>query len=133
VPRRRRRLLSALQFFPRGGSSHVARALALELPSHGWDVTVVSGSRTDLEALGDAARFYAGLDVHPVSFDEALASPDPLDPPSGAAPMHPSYEDRPDAPDRVFAALDDGMRRQVTAWARALTAVGAAGLTLHLT
>lgn len=131
---RRRRLLSALQFFPRGGSSHVARALALELPSHGWDVTVVSGSRTDLEAFGDAARFYAGLDVHPVSFDEALASPDPLDPPPGAAPMHPSYEDRPDAPDRVFAALDDhAYERQVTAWARALAAVGAADAdALHL-
>ena len=133
VPRRRR-LLSALQFFPRGGSSHVARALALELPSCGWDVTVVSGSRTDLEAFGDAARFYAGLDVHPVSFDEALASPDPLDPPPGAAPMHPSYEDRPDAPDRVFAALDDeAYERQVTAWARALAAAGAADAdALHL-
>jgi glycosyltransferase involved in cell wall biosynthesis len=133
VPRPRR-LLSALQFFPRGGSSHVARALALELPSHGWDVTVVSGSRTDLEAFGNAARFYAGLDVHPVSFDEALASPDPLDPPPGAAPMHPSYEDRPGAPDRVFAALDDdAYERQVTAWASALTTVGAAGFdAMHL-
>ncbi len=133
VPRRRR-LLSAIQFFPRGGSSHVARALALELPPYGWDVTVVSGSRTDLEAFGDAARFYAGLDVHPVSFDEALASPDPLDPPPGAAPMHPSYEDRPDAPDRVFAALDDdAYERQVTAWARALAAAGAADAdALHL-
>jgi len=133
VPRRRR-LLSALQFFPRGGSSHVARALALELPSHGWDVTVVSGSRTDLEAFGDASRFYAGVDVHPVSFDEALASPDPLDPPPGAAPMHPSYEDRPDAPDRVFAALDDdAYERQVTAWARALAAAGVADAdALHL-
>jgi glycosyltransferase involved in cell wall biosynthesis len=133
VPRRRR-LLSALQFFPRGGSSHVARALALELSSHGWDVTVVSGSRTDLEAFGDAARFYIGLDVHPVSFDEALASPDPLDPPRGAAPMHPSYEDRADAPDRVFAALDDdAYERQVTAWARALAAAGAADAdALHL-
>ena len=131
---RRRRLLSALQFFPRGGSSHVARALALELPSHGWDVTVVSGSRTDLDAFGDAARFYAGLDVHPVSFNEALASPDPLDPPPGTAPMHPSYEDRPGAPDRVFAALDDhAYERQVTAWARALSAAGAADAdALHL-
>ena len=131
---RRRRLLSALQFFPRGGSSHVARALALELPSNGWDVTVVSGSRTDLDAFGDAARFYAGLDVQPVSFDEALASRDPLDPPPGAAPMHPSYEDRPDAPDRVFAALDDhAYERQVTAWARALSAAGAADAdALHL-
>ena len=131
---RRRRLLSALQFFPRGGSSHVARALALELPAYGWDVTVVSGSRTDLEAFGDAASFYAGLEVHPVSFDEALASPDPLDPPPGAAPMHPSFEDRPGAPDRVFAALDDdAYERQVTAWARALAAAGAADAdALHL-
>jgi glycosyltransferase involved in cell wall biosynthesis len=130
----RRRLLSALQFFPRGGSSHVARALARELPWHGWDVTVVSGSRRDLEGVGDAARFYAGLDVHPVSFDEALASPDPLDPPRGYAPMQPSYEDRPGALDRVFAMLDDdAYERQVAAWARALTAVGAAGFdALHL-
>jgi len=131
---RRRRLLSALQFFPRGGSSHVARALAAELPAYGWDVTVVSGSRTDVGMFGDAARFYAGLDVYPVSFDVALASANPLDPPPGSAPMHPSYEDRPDAPDRVFAALDDdAYERQVTAWVRALTAAGAARAdALHL-
>jgi glycosyltransferase involved in cell wall biosynthesis len=130
----RRRLLSALQFFPRGGSSHVARALAGELPAHGWDVTLVSGSRSDLEDFGDAGRFYAGLDVHAVSFDEALASPNPFDPPPGFAPMQPSYEDRPGAPDRIFAMLDDhDYERQVAAWARALTAVGAAGFdALHL-
>jgi glycosyltransferase involved in cell wall biosynthesis len=129
-----RRLVSALQFFPRGGSSHVARALAQELPALGWDVTFVTGSRSDLGELGDAGRFYAGLDVHPVSFDAALQSPDPLDPPPGAAPMHPSYEDRPGAPDRVFAALDDAaFERQVAAWARALAAVHAADAdVLHL-
>ena len=131
---RRRRLLSALQFFPRGGSSHVARALAQELPAYGWDVTVVSGSRTDLGTFGDAGRFYAGLDVHPVSFDDALAAADPLDPPAGAVPLHPSYEDRRGAPDRVFAALDDdAYERQVTAWAQVLTAAGAAEAdALHL-
>jgi glycosyltransferase involved in cell wall biosynthesis len=130
----RRRVLTALQFYPRGGSSHVARALARELPSHGWDVTVVSGSRTDLGVLGDASQFYAGLDVRPVSFDEALAAPDPLDPPPGCAPMHPSYEDRPGAPDVVFATLDDdACERQVRAWARALSAAGAAHAdALHL-
>ena len=130
----RRRLLSAVQFFPRGGSSHVARALAGELPAHGWDVTLLSGSRSDLEDFGDAARFYAGLDVHPVSFDAALASPDPLDPPPGAAPIQPSYEDRPGAPDPIFAGLDDrAYERQVAAWARALTEVGVAGFdALHL-
>ncbi len=130
----RRRLVSAIQFFPRGGSSQVERALALELPSHGWDVTVVSGSRTDLDGFGDADRFYAGLDVHAVSFDAALASPDPLHPEPGVAPMHPSYEDRRGAPDRVFAALDDQAHdRQVAAWARVLTEVGAADAdALHL-
>ena len=99
-------MLSALMFFPRGGSAHVARALARELPAHGCDVTVVSGS---LAGHGDAERFYAGLDVHAVRFDR------------GDAPMHPSYEDRPDAPDRVFAALDDdAYEAHVAAWSRAL-------------
>ncbi len=130
----RRRVLAALQFFPRGGSSHVARALALHLPSHRWDVTLVAGSRTDLGSFGDATRFYPGLDIRPVSFDEALRSADPLRPPRGAAPMQPSYEDRADAPDRVFASLDDdAFERQVRAWANALSAAGAAAAdVLHL-
>jgi glycosyltransferase involved in cell wall biosynthesis len=128
------RVLSALQFFPRGGSAHVARALARELPGHGWQVTVLSGSRSDLGEHADARRFYAGLDVRAVDFDAALRAPDPLDPPAPAAPMHPSYEDRPDAPDPVFAALDDGAyERQVAAWARALDDAGARGASvLHL-
>jgi glycosyltransferase involved in cell wall biosynthesis len=93
-------------FFPRGGSAHVARALARELPAHGCDVTVVSGS---LAGRGDAERFYEGCDVHAVRFDR------------GDAPMHPSYEDRADAPDRVFAALDDdAYEAHVAAWSRAL-------------
>jgi glycosyltransferase involved in cell wall biosynthesis len=106
-------------FFPRGGSAHVARALARELPAHGCDVTIVSGS---LAGRGDAERFYEGCDVHAVRFDR------------GDAPMHPSYEDRPDAPDRVFAALDDeAYEAHVTAWSRALAEAGAAAAdVLHL-
>ena len=45
-------------FFPRGGSSHVARALAHALPAHGWDVTVVSGSLPG--GRGDAAPLLRG-------------------------------------------------------------------------
>ncbi|HYF27256.1 MAG TPA: glycosyltransferase family 4 protein [Baekduia sp.] len=105
------RVLSGLQFFPRGGSAHVARSLARELPAHGWDVTVVSGS---LPPHGDAAAFYRGLDIHPVRF-------------GADAPMHPSYEDRPGAPDPVFASVDQGtFERHVGAWARALHTAGAA-------
>ncbi|HEX6743533.1 MAG TPA: glycosyltransferase family 4 protein [Solirubrobacteraceae bacterium] len=113
------RVLSALMFFPRGGSAHVARALARELPAHGCDVTVVSGS---LPGLGDAEHFYAGCDVHAVRFDR------------GDAPMHPSYEDRADAPDRVFAALDDdAYEAHVAAWSRALEEAGAPDAdVLHL-
>jgi glycosyltransferase involved in cell wall biosynthesis len=128
------RVLSASMFFPRGGSAHVLRALAARLPDEGWDVTVLSGSRRDCGGHGDASRFYRGLDVHEVDFSDALAAPDPLDPPGSAPPMHPSFEDRRDAPDRVFAALDDrACRRQVDAWARALDAAGAAEAdVLHL-
>ena len=106
-------------FFPRGGSAHVARALAHALPAHGWDVTVVSGS---LPGHGDARAFYAGLDVRPVDFAR------------GDAPMHPSYEDRPGAPDPVFAAVDDTVyERHVEAWSRALRGADAAGAdVLHL-
>jgi glycosyltransferase involved in cell wall biosynthesis len=108
-------------FFPRGGSAHVARALAEALPAHGWDVTVLSGSIGG-GGIGDAERFYAGLDVHTVDFG------------AGEAPMHPSYEDRPGAPDPVFASLDDAAHEaHVEAWGAALDRVGARGFdVLHL-
>src|SRR4051794_7936238 len=108
-------------FFPRGGSAHVARALATELPAHGWDVTILSGSLGG-GGVRDAERFYAGLDVHAVDFA------------AGDAPMHPSFEDRPGAPDPVFAAVDDAAyERHVAAWSAALERVGAASFdVLHL-
>ena len=104
------RVLSGLIFFPRGGSAHVARSLGCELPAHGWDVTILSGSA---EGHGDARRFYRGLDPQVVDFD------------APGVPMHPSYEDRPDAPDPVFAKLDEAAyERQVGTWARALLRAG---------
>ena len=86
-------VISGTQFFPRGGSAHVVRALATDLPERGWDVTVLSGSLGS--GLGDARRFYSGLDVRAVDFE------------AGDAPVHPSYEDRAGAPDRCFAMIDD--------------------------
>jgi glycosyltransferase involved in cell wall biosynthesis len=120
-----------LIFFPRGGSAHVARNLARNLPGAGWDVTVVSGSLTLPGRPGDAREFYRGVDVRPVDMTGALEAEDPMlaDP-----PLHPSYEDRPGAHDRVFAALDDRTyERQVGAWTRALARAGAADAdVLHL-
>jgi glycosyltransferase involved in cell wall biosynthesis len=112
---RRRLALMGTVFFPRGGSAQVVRGLAGALPRQGWDVRVLSGS---LGTTADATRFYAGLDTHAVDMTAACAAPDPMrhDP-----PLHPSYEDRPAAQDRVFAALDDeAYERQVRAWSRAL-------------
>jgi glycosyltransferase involved in cell wall biosynthesis len=117
-----------LAFFPRGGSAHVARNLARALRGAGWEITVLSGSA---RGHGDARRFYSGLDVRPQDFTRALEAPDPM---RADPPMHPSYEDRPDAPDRVFASLDDDeYERQVVAWCRALQSVDAASAdVLHL-
>ena len=101
---------------------------------------MLSGSRGDAGGHGDAGAFYAGLDVRPVDFGPALASPAPMrfEGPAGTAPMHPSYEDRPDADDRVFGRLDDAeYELQVDAWGRELTLAGAAEADLlhlhHLT
>lgn len=132
----RRRVLSAILFSPRGGSSHAARALARELPAQGWHVTLLSGSQTGAGPEADARVFYAGLDVRPVDFTGALRGPDPVRHRAGPgeAPMHPSFEDRPGAPDRVFAELDDlDAERHVAAWATALHGAGAARAdVLHL-
>ena len=100
-------------------------------------MTFVAGSRDDLDGHGDARRFYGdGCDLRVVDFSPAIASADPLayGGPAGTAPMHPSFEDRPGAIDRVFAALDDeAYERQVVAWMRELANAGAAEAdVLHL-
>ena len=113
------RVVVGLMFFPRGGSAHVARALATQLAERDWEVTIVSGSGPGRR---DARAFYEGLDVVPVDFA------------TGDAPQHPSYEDRPDAPDPVFASVDDeAYEVHVAAWTRALERAGAAEAdVLHL-
>jgi glycosyltransferase involved in cell wall biosynthesis len=120
-----------LLFFPRGGSAQVARYLARSLPRAGWDVTVACGS---LGAPGDqshAETFYSGVDVRPLDYTAAAAAPDPL---AADPPFQPSYEDRPGAPDRVLASVDDETCERLTAtWERQLAAAGAGEAdVLHL-
>lgn len=140
MPSDLKKLLIGIHFYPRGGSAHLNRALARELERHDFEVTVVSGSRSDLGEHALARSFYSGLDLHAVDFSPALRSGDPvrLDGGAGTAPMHGSYEDRPDAEDPVMASLDDdAYERQVEAWARELELAGAAEADLfylhHLT
>jgi glycosyltransferase involved in cell wall biosynthesis len=129
------RIVSAILFFPRGGSAHVARALARGLQTAGEELTLVSGSLSGDGQEGDARVFY-GPGARAVDFCPALSSEDPLrfDGPAGTAPMHPSFEDRPGAPDAVFARLDDSaFESQVRAWARELERAGASEAdVLHL-
>jgi glycosyltransferase involved in cell wall biosynthesis len=124
------RALLGLLFFPRGGSAQVARALARRLPQLGWDVTLLTGSLGE-GGHSDARRFYAGLHPNLVDYTAAAGAPDPL---AAEPPMQPSYEDRPDAPDVVFARVDDAAyERLVSTWAAALTRAGAAEAdVLHL-
>jgi glycosyltransferase involved in cell wall biosynthesis len=118
-----RRVLMGLSFFPRGGSAHVARNLARHLPAAGWDATVLSGSLSIPGRPGDARDFYRGVDVRPVDMTAALGEPDPM---VAEVPLHPSFEDRPGAPDRIFASLDDAaFEHHTRAWARALADAGA--------
>src|SRR5437763_1556613 len=117
MPRARHVLL----FFPRGGSSHVVRSYARALPGApgGWRVRVVSGSLGPPGAPGNADAFSSGIDdLIVVPYDRAARSAPPQVAP---IPMHPSYEDRPGAPDRVFAALDDATAEHLaSAWERIL-------------
>lgn len=127
----RRRVVMALMFFPRGGSSQVVRYLARFLPATGWDVTLVTGSLGPRGAESNAQTFFDSGDVHFLDYTSAAEADDPL---AADPPMHPSFEDREGAPDRVFAKVDDdAYERLVAAWERALREAGAGDAdVLHL-
>src|SRR5437773_704853 len=127
----RPRVVMGLMFFPRGGSAQVARGLAQVLAGQRWDVTIVSGSLRLPGRPGDAHLFFSGLDVSPVDYTAALSAADPL---RADSPLHPSYEDRPGAPDRVFATVDNPTYEHLVAsWAQVLRQAGAATADiLHL-
>jgi len=130
-PADRRRVVMGLFFFPRGGSSHAARQLAAALPAAGWDAALAAGSVGAPGELTNAASFYAGLDVTAVDYTPGRYAPDPL---AADPPFQPSFEDRPGAPDRVFAAVGDGpYERLVEVWEQALGGAGAGHAeVLHL-
>src|SRR3954467_8104240 len=116
-------VVSALFFFPRGGSAQVVRSLARALPAAGWQLTLATGSLGPPGEETNAESFFAGIEVHALDYSPALECADPL---AAPVPFQPSYEDRPDAPDRVFAAVDDAaFERLVAAWVGALVRAGA--------
>jgi glycosyltransferase involved in cell wall biosynthesis len=127
-------------FYPRGGSAHVNRSIARQLERNGLEVTVLSGSRSDLGEAASAPSFYAGLDPQTIDFTPAIESPDPLRHrgAAGTAPIHGSYESRPGAVDPVLASLGaEEFELQVEAWSAALAEAAAPGVDVlylhHLT
>jgi glycosyltransferase involved in cell wall biosynthesis len=121
----------SLMFFPRGGSSQVMRYVARGLPDAGWDITLVAGSLGEEGEQSHAATFFSGVEVQAVDYSEAAEADDPL---AHDPPFQPSYEDRADAPDRVFAAVgDETYERLVAVWERELERAGAGEAdVLHL-
>jgi glycosyltransferase involved in cell wall biosynthesis len=121
----------ALMFFPRGGSSQVARYVARGLPDAGWDVTLVAGSLGEPGEQSHAETFFSGMEVQSLDYSPAAEADDPL---RADPPFQPSFEDREDAPDRVFADVgDEDYERIVTVWERQLEEAGAADAdVLHL-
>ena len=84
-----RRVVMGLLFFPRGGSSQVARYMARALPDAGWDVQLVAGSIGSEGEQSNAATFFSGVHVRAVDYSRAIEAEDPFacDP-----PLHPSFE-----------------------------------------
>jgi glycosyltransferase involved in cell wall biosynthesis len=123
------RAVMGLLFFPRGGSAQVARYLARSLPAVGWDVTLACGSLGARGAPSHAGTFFSGVDVRPLDYTAAAAAPDPQ-----AAGFHPSFEDRPGAPDRVFGRVGEAdYERLVAVWQRQLADADAGDAdVLHL-
>src|SRR4051794_3570668 len=115
----------SLMFFPRGGSAQVARYVARALPGAGWDVTLVAGSLGDSSEASNAEMFFKGVaDLRPIDYTAARSAPDPL---AADPPFQPSFEDRADAPDKVFASVsDDDFERLVSFWEAAPGDAGAA-------
>ena len=126
-----KRAVMGLAFFPRGGSAQVARYLARYLPDAGWEATIATGSLGQAGEQSHAETFYADLDVRPLDYTESAQAPEPL---RADPPFQPSYEDRSEAPDRVYAAVDDDdYERLVATWEEQLRAAGAADAdVLHL-
>jgi glycosyltransferase involved in cell wall biosynthesis len=116
-----------LLFFPRGGSAQVARYLSTALADAHWSVELVTGSLGDPGEFTHAPTFFAGTPLQHLDYSDAVrvftAGGSAI---SARVPMHPSYEDREDAPDVVFAAVPDDLAEHLSSvWESPFRAAGA--------
>jgi len=116
-----------LLFFPRGGSAQVARYLSRALADANWSVELVTGSLGDPGECTHAPTFFAGTPLQHLDYSDAArafaAGGSAI---SAPVPMHPSYEDREDAPDVVFAAVPGDLAEHLSSvWETPFRAAGA--------
>ncbi len=111
-----------LLFYPRGGSAQVIRYLAAALQNSDWSTELACGSLGERGDTTHAESFFTGIDVHALDYGPAVeAFGRGEDPVAHDPPMPPSFEDRPNVPDRVFAAVSPELGDHVAdAWARFL-------------
>ena len=99
------KILMGIIFYPRGGSAQVVRYLSQALTDLGHQVYLVTGSLNDGDPQHDANIFYSGLPLtivdYTVSWQGFKQGRNPISE-EWSVPFHPSYEDKPDVPDRVF-------------------------------
>jgi D-inositol-3-phosphate glycosyltransferase len=105
-------------FYPRGGSAQVVRYLSRALEAAGWGTCIATGSLGDATEASHGPSFYGRDDLVLADFTEArqcfLEGRDPLEAP---VPFHPSYEDRPEVPDRSFARVSPELaEHQAESW-----------------
>lgn len=92
-------------FYPRGGSSLVVKNLTEQTLAAGRVARIFAGSLGQRGAYSHAPTFYDGLPLTVSDYNPAAAHAHGQDALAQAVPLHPSYEDRTGAPDRVFAAV----------------------------
>jgi D-inositol-3-phosphate glycosyltransferase len=101
------RVTQGLYFFPRGGSAQVVKYLVTALSSHNVHSDVVSGSLGDQGESTHAGTFFDPLSVAAVDYTAAVqAGTQGADVLQEKVPLHPSYEDRIDVPDRIFTSVE---------------------------
>ena len=99
------KILQCLVFYPRGGSAQVVRYLSRALIDLGHEVHVAAGTLRDGDPQHEASTFYGEIPLTIADYTEAwqgyAGGKNPISP-EWSVPFHPSYEDKPDVPDRAF-------------------------------
>jgi glycosyltransferase involved in cell wall biosynthesis len=115
-------------FYPRGGSAQVIRyLLPVVRREFGTRVRLLVGSLGGSGELSHAASFYRGIELFPADYTDAVAAAAWADPIAAPVPLHPSYEDRVGAPDRLFCAVSPTVAANlVRFWTAHLQGVGVA-------